>query len=150
MSDMQWQKAREKLKRKRTPSDTKHQRKDATCTSRISQLLGQKTILSNSSHNLDKLKRSDLSLKVKPETHLLLSVTKLQIRLHQQNKCCTIRPLMVRLSSSITTRSKNSDKSKKKKPLTKPTSKDISNNKLVGSTWTTWPATLILHKFCNN
>ena len=118
--------------------------------SRISQQLGPKMISSNSSHSLDKLKRSDLNLKAKLETHLLSSVIRLLIQLHQLNKCCTIRLLMARPLSSIITRSKNSDKSKKKKPLTKPTSKDISNNKLVGSTWMTSLVTLILHKFCNN
>lgn len=149
-SDTPWQRAKEKLKRRKTLLDTKHQRKGAIFMSRISQLLGLKMISSNNSHNLDKLKRLDLSLKEKPETHLLLSAIKHQILLHQPNRCCTIKLSMERLLSLTIMRLKNSDKFKKKKPLTKPTSKDISNNKLVGSIWTTWPVTLILPRFFNN
>ena len=148
--DMPWQRLRETLKRRKTLSDTKHPRRDAIYTSKISQPLGPKKISDNNSKSLDQLKRSDLKIKANLLTLLLLSVSRHLMLPLQLNKHYTTKHSMIRHSLLIIMRSKNSDKFKKKKPLIKLISKDISSNKLVDSTWMTLQATLTLLKSYNN
>jgi len=128
--------------------DIRHQRRDATSTSRTSHKNGMKRSLRKSSNNSELSRKS--RLKRKATTFLLLYASRHQMLLPPLSKTFITTPLRVNLSWLIIMRSKNWESYKEKKPWISPTSSNTWLRRPVDSIWTTWSPILTWLRSSNN